>query len=296
MKLTFHTIGPILAQNYTVIAVDLRGAAQSTIPRDGDYTSETVSEDLKGVLDFLNITQAYVFGHDKGCGPVAALTAKYSSLVKRVGFSEYLLPGFGYESAWDPAPAWDLYQNWQLAFFSVPDAAQYFIQGREKEMLAWYFFHASYSGNSAISTDHLDRYTREISKPGFLRSGFEYFATNTVTKDAVFFNSTIRTSPLKQPMLVLGGEASLAPVAFEKTLWGHVGNQITYDLIPKAGHWIGKIIDQRHERSKRMKLLTQNVGDENPTWTAARVGAFFALDDGIPAVDLSKLQNRVTLV
>ena len=254
--MTFHTIGPILAQNYTVIAVDLRGAAQSTIPRDNDYTSETVSEDLKGVLDFLNITKVYVLGHDKGCGPTAALSAKYRSLVKRVGFSEYPLPGFGYESVWGPTPAWDLYQNWQLAFFSVPDAAQFFVQGREKEMLAWYFFHASYSGNSAISTADLDRYTREISKPGFLRSGFEYFATGTVTKDAAFFNATIKPHPLAQPMLVLGGESSLAPVAFQKAIWGDVGREITYDVIPKAGHWIGEFSFSRQNQNQNQPCLS----------------------------------------
>lgn len=199
-----------------------------------------MSEDLKGVLDFLNITQVYVFGHDKGCGPTAALATKYPSLVKRVGFAEYVLPAFGYESAWTPSAAWDVYHSWQLAFFSVPDAAQYFIQGREREMLAWYFFQASYSGNSVIATDHLDRYTREISKAGFLRAGFGYFATATVTQDAAFFNATLGAHPLRQPVLVLGGESSLGPVA--KATWGPIGTDVTVDIIPKAGHWIGEFL------------------------------------------------------
>ncbi len=134
-------------------------------------------------------------------------------------------------------PSWDLYQNWQLAFFSVPDAARYFIQGREREMLAWYFFHSSYSGNAAISTEHLDRYTREISKPGFLRSGFEYFAAATVGQDAAFFNATLRPQPLTQSVLVLGGESILAPVELSEQLWGPIGKNVEYDTIPKAGHW-----------------------------------------------------------
>lgn len=65
-QLTYHTIGPILAQNYTLIIPDLRGAAQSTIPRNNDYTSATVALDLKAILNFLNITSAYIFAHDKG--------------------------------------------------------------------------------------------------------------------------------------------------------------------------------------------------------------------------------------
>ena len=153
-----QTIGPILAQDYTVIAVDIRGMGQSTIPASGDYTSSTAAKDLKGVLDFLNINQTYIVAHDKGIGQTAALNAKYRSLIKRAVHSEYVLPGFGYEDiASRELGVTGIYENWQLAFFSVPDAAQYFIQGREKEMLDWYFWHASYSGNSAISQDYLDR-------------------------------------------------------------------------------------------------------------------------------------------
>lgn len=63
-SLTWHTIGPILAQNYTVLAVDLRGMGSSSIPRDGDYSAETVSTDLQGVLDFLKINQTYVFSRE----------------------------------------------------------------------------------------------------------------------------------------------------------------------------------------------------------------------------------------
>ena len=156
---------------------------QSTIPSSYDFTSATASEDLKGVLDFLNITQIYLVAHDKGSGQAAALNAKYRSLVKRAVYIEYALPRVGYEEIVSPElGVTGLYQNWQLAFFSVPDAAQYFIQGREQQMLAWYFWHSSYSGNSAISQDYLDRITREISKPGYLRSGLEYF--NTTESDA----------------------------------------------------------------------------------------------------------------
>lgn len=67
-------------------------------------------------------------------------------------------------------------------------------------MLAWYFWHASYSGNSVISQDYLDRCRREISKAGYLRSGLEYF--NTTEDDAVFFNSTLGVQRLENPALV----------------------------------------------------------------------------------------------
>ncbi|KAJ9658306.1 hypothetical protein H2201_007865 [Coniosporium apollinis] len=266
----------------------------SSVPSNDDYSAETVAEDLKGVFDFLNITQAYVFSHDKGVGLAAALAAKYRSLVRRIGFSEYLLPGYGYEQIACPAPTWSLYGPWQLAFFSVPDAAQYFISGREREMLAWYFFQASYSGMESISQDHLTRYATSISKPGFLRACLGYFSTATVAADGRFFNATLRSNPLTQPVLALGGEANFAPVSLVEQAFGPVGTDVAADLVPKAGHWIGKRIYVK--RAAVLHWLMAVIADENPVWVANRLLSFFGDNaEGIPAVNLSSLTDRVTL-
>ncbi|KAJ5087926.1 hypothetical protein N7456_011542 [Penicillium angulare] len=278
-SLSYSQVAPIIAaQNYTVICVDNRGAGDSSIPGDGNYTAAAHADDFKKVLDFLNINQTYVFSHDKGVGIAAALSAKYPSYISRVAFSEYPLPGFGYESFWTPSNGWDLYQNWQLGFFSVPDAAQYFIQGREKEMLAWYFFHASYSGNSAITEEHLNKYATSISKPGFLRSMLNIFSVSTVTQDAKFFNASFRGDGkmLSMPVLALGGEASLAPKKNIEEIFGDVAEDLEVDVVPKAGHWIL---------------------DENPVWVAERILKFIGEDTKPPsAVNLSFLEGEVTLV
>lgn len=235
----WDTIGPILAQNYTVIAVDNRGCGDSSLAVSGNYTASAASEDLFGVLQFLNITQAYVAGHDKGVGVVAALSANHRSLIKRVAMMEYPLPGYGlYEAAETPSHSWTLRQNWQLAFFSLPDVAEYFIRGQEKRMLSWYFYHASYTGNSAISEDRLNKYTTAISKPGFLRSGLEYFAAQY--QDADFFTSRFASNPLTIPLLAMGGEASFGDYALLKQAFSKVGSNVSYDIVPKAGHWICK--------------------------------------------------------
>ncbi|KAJ5751434.1 uncharacterized protein N7511_008399 [Penicillium nucicola] len=280
-SLSYSTVAPILAaKNYSVICADNRGAGDSSIPADGNYTASAHADDFKAILDFLHINQTYIFSHDKGSGIAAAFAAKYPSYTKRIGFSEYALPGFGYEEFWTPSSGggigWDLYKNWQLGFFSVPDAAQYFIQGREKEMLAWYFWHASYSGNEAISLAHLNRYATSISKPGFLRSMLNIFSVLTVSQDASFFNASLGASPLAMPALALGGEASFAPEAVLQQIFGPVSSDLQVDVVPKAGHW---------------------VLDENPVWIADRVLKFFGEDSqGIPSVDLSFLTNQVTLV
>lgn len=111
-SLTWRIIGSILAENYTVIAVDNRGAGDSSIPPDGNYTVMASADDVKGVLDFLNLDSVYVLSHDVGAGIATALATKYPSVVKRLVVAEYVPPGFGYESAQALAPFWDLYANW----------------------------------------------------------------------------------------------------------------------------------------------------------------------------------------
>ncbi|KAI0132020.1 Alpha/Beta hydrolase protein [Xylariales sp. AK1849] len=274
-SLTWRIIGPILAENYTIIAPDNRGAGDSSIPPDGNYSATASAEDLKGVLDFLNITSTYVFSHDKGVAMATALAIKYPSTVKMLGLSEYVLPGFGYEQAATPAPTWDLYANPQLAFFQIPDLAEFLIAGKEKQFLEWYFYHGSYSGPTSISEDIVNRYTTSISKPGFLRAMFGPFSAASVAADASFFKGTLTNSSLQIPILGLGGEASFGiPSVLKQALGGFSTNSET-DTVPKAGHWIA---------------------DENPAWVAKRVARWLATDTSpLTGVDLSWLDDAVTL-
>lgn len=239
-SLTWRIMGPILAENFTVIAPDNRGAGDSSIPRDGNYSAAASAEDLEAVLDFLNVTSAYVVSHDKGAGMAAALAAMNPDVVKRLVVSEYFLLGFGYEQGQAPAPYWDLYANWQLAFFSVPDAAEFFISGKERQMLDWYFFHGNYSGTTSIPEDVINRYAHSISKPGFLRAMLGPFDNKMVADDAAFFKRMIGNKPLQVPTLAMGGKASLGP--FTGLVWQNVSDNLETSVIPKAGHWIGKLM------------------------------------------------------
>jgi pimeloyl-ACP methyl ester carboxylesterase len=241
-SLTWQVIGPILAENYTVIAPDNRGAGDSSIPPDGNYSATASAGDLKGVLDFLNITSTYVFSHDKGVGMAVALAIQNPGLVKRLGVAEYVLPGFGYEEFSGPAPFWDLYQNPQLALFQISDFAEFLINGREKRFLEWYFYHISYSGPTSFTEDTVNRYANSISKPGFLRAMFGPFTTASINADSSFFKGALGKSRLDMPVLGLGGEASTGIPSLLQQLYSPVADDLEIDVIPKAGHWIGEFL------------------------------------------------------
>ncbi|KAI1334158.1 alpha/beta-hydrolase [Xylariaceae sp. FL0016] len=271
-SLTFHTIGPLLAQHYTVICPDNRGMGASTIPYSRDYTSETVAGDYKAIMDFFGLEQAYFLGHDKGAPPMAALAYQHPSLVAKLVFAEMMLPAFGFEDLHVPKPWWDTNMNWHLAWYIVPEVAGFFAHGKIKELLTWYIWHGSYCGVSRLTNDHLESYTRELSKPGYLEAGFHYF--KSIWKDGEYFSRTIKKEPLKQPMLVLGGEANFSPAEYLHKHYDPVGTDVEVDVIPHAGHWIG---------------------EENPDWVADRVHQYLSKGESIPSVDLSSFVNRVTL-
>ncbi|KAK6450117.1 hypothetical protein FP744_10006367 [Trichoderma asperellum] len=274
-SLTWQFIGPILAEQYTVIAVDVRGTGDSSIPPNEDYTCETVAGDLKGVLDFLNITSAYVFAHDSGVGMATALAIQHPSMVKRLAIAEYLFPGFGYEQAAAPGPYMDLYGNPQLSAFTIPDFAEFLVTGKEKQLLQWYFYKGSYSGGTSFSEETLNRYTSSISKPGFLRSMLGVYSAATVHADSQFFRSHLGPSPLNIPVLAIGGEASNGNEDIMRVLYSRVSTDLSTAVVPKAGHWLG---------------------DENPSWTAKRVAKFFSEDKpALEKIDLSPFADKVTL-
>ncbi|KAL6867171.1 Alpha/Beta hydrolase protein [Trichoderma novae-zelandiae] len=206
-SLTWRGIRLLLAGNYTVIAVNNRGAGDSSLPPDANYMVIASADDLNNVLDFLNITSTYILSHDMGAGIATALAVKYPDLVRRLVVTEYLLPGFGFEQARNPRAYWDLYANWQLAFFSITDAVAFFKA-------------------ATFSEDIVNRYTSSISKPGFLRAMLA----------ASFFQGTLGKHPLQMPTLAMGGEASLGP--FASQAWGNMTSHLETDVVPKAGHWI----------------------------------------------------------
>ena len=152
-SLMWHAIGPILTERFTVIALDQRGVGMSSITADG-YDGTTMAGDLKGLLDAIGVEKAYVTGYDLGTRTAAAFARDYPERVERVAFIEFALPSFGYEQNMAPTKDWSLNSNWHLSLFTVPDAAEFLIRGKEREMLPWWFYHIAYSGNVRISAEH----------------------------------------------------------------------------------------------------------------------------------------------
>ena len=83
---TSHMWRPLmteLARTHTVIAPDLRGIGQSSIPADG-YTKAVMAQDIYALVHSLGSPRIRLVGHDIGLMVAYAYAAQYPSEVDRI--------------------------------------------------------------------------------------------------------------------------------------------------------------------------------------------------------------------
>lgn len=80
----FDRVAPLLAAKHRVIAPDLRGHGGSSAP-EGVYAMETLAEDVRVLLDKLELERVYLFGHSLGGYVALAFAEKYGERLKGFG-------------------------------------------------------------------------------------------------------------------------------------------------------------------------------------------------------------------
>ena len=99
IKTTFGNILPLLAKHYKVIAVELQ-AHGHTGDRDHPLTFEQDADDVAGLLGYLTINKAHVFGFSNGGNTAMQVAIRHPDLVNKliIASSFYkrdgLIPGF----------------------------------------------------------------------------------------------------------------------------------------------------------------------------------------------------------
>jgi haloacetate dehalogenase len=84
---TWHKIAPRLAQNFTVVASDLRGYGDSSKPRGqpdhSNYTFRRMAQDQVEVMEQLGFREFFLSGHDRGARAVFRLALHHSDRVRK---------------------------------------------------------------------------------------------------------------------------------------------------------------------------------------------------------------------
>jgi pimeloyl-ACP methyl ester carboxylesterase len=219
----------VLADDFTVVAPDLRGFGYSGRPSAG-YDANTIAADLAALSGHLDLHDVTVIGHDWGAVFGYAYAASSPEQVSALGIVEMALPGVGImEQAMIPQPMGNFL--WHMGFQSVPDLPELLIQGKERPYLRWFFEHFAYDP-SAIGPVDLDEYVAAISQVGALRSGLAVYQDFFVTAEQVAAHAR---TPLTIPVAAYGGEACLGALTLMSVQ--AVAPDAEGGVIDRCGHW-----------------------------------------------------------
>ena len=222
----------LLADEYQVVAPDLRGFGYSAKPAAG-YDADTMAADLAALADHLGLRDVTVLGHDWGAVFGYVYAAKTPSQVRALGIVEMALPGVGImEQAMAPQPQGNFL--WHMGFQSVPDLPELLIAGKEKPYLRWFFEHFAYDPGAITAAD-LDVYTDAITQVGALRAGLAVYQDFFTTADQV---AALAKTPLEIPVRAYGGEACLGGATLASVQ--AVAPAAEGGVIERCGHWAGE--------------------------------------------------------
>ena len=85
MRAMWHAIAPILAQDYTVVAADLRGYGDSSKPLGVDsYSFREMATDQKALMSQLGFDRFHLVGHDRGARTAHRLALDFPDAVSSI--------------------------------------------------------------------------------------------------------------------------------------------------------------------------------------------------------------------
>ncbi len=232
---------PVLAESFRVIAVDMRGLGDSSVPENG-YDTTTVSGDIWRLMSgTLGHERFFVGAHDWG-GPVAyALAAQHRAGIRAMGILDVPVLGDG--------SSLNSIARWHYGFNSARGFAEKMVEGKEDIFLN-YFYDTGGATKESVTAEARAEYIGKYSQPGRMTAGFNYYrAMRQDVKDHQKFREQ---GELEMPILVFGGDTGRGNTALES--WKKMGNNVSGGVAEGCGHWIA---------------------EERPEWTGERFRDFF---------------------
>ncbi len=216
---------PLLAEKFTVIAPDLPGIGDSSIPESG-IDMKTSATRIHALVRSLGVEKARVVGHDIGLMVAYAYATQFPSETEKLAVMDAFLPGV---PGWEP-----IYNNphtWHFRFNG--EYPEKLVKGRERTYFE-YFWNV-FAADKTHSIPEADRkaYTEAYSRPGRMRAAWAYFASwPDFAKDFAVLSQT----KLAMPVLSIGGEKSLGNELAEQMKL--VATNVTVVVLKDTGHWI----------------------------------------------------------
>ena len=224
----WEEVMPGLAENYTVIAVDLRGAGESSIEESG-YDKRTLAADIHELVLALDLAPVHFVGHDIGGMVGYAFAHDYPESTRTYTFVDVPLPGI--------EPFWTQINllAWHFGFFQQPEVPETLIEGQEEYFLRE-FLREQAAAPDALPESMFEHTLGAYSDMDRFSATLGYYRAFPEDDED---NRTFAETPLALPVLAVGGEASAGPII--RGLANAVATDPEVAVIADAGHWISEV-------------------------------------------------------
>lgn len=221
---------PQFAQNFKVVALDLRGYNDSDKPTDQSaYVMDEFIKDVEGVIKGLGYEKCVLVGHDWGGAIAWNFAYAHPEMIQQLIILNLPHPAKFAQGLRTPQ---QLLRSYYIFIFQLPWIPELILQSSDYQAIETALKGTTVNKNAFTQVD-IKAYKNAAAKPGALTAMLNYYR-NIFQQRILNPNQEI----LEVPTLMIWGENDTA-----------LGKELTYDTtayvrdfqikyIPNCGHWV----------------------------------------------------------
>ena len=225
---------PALSENFTVVALDMRGFNESDKPEGiENYQAHLVAADVAELVKKLGFQKAHIVGHDWGGAIAWAFSMNYPELTDQLAILNCPHPSIFLQTL-KKNPS-QVLKSWYMFFFQIPKVPEMLLRPLLTQFFSTFIKGWCYN-KDAFSKEDLEKYVAAYSKPGALTSSISYYR-------AMFQfgakNKSIMKKRVQAPTLLIWAENDQA-LSKEMTFntSKYIDNTFEVKYIPNCSHWV----------------------------------------------------------
>jgi pimeloyl-ACP methyl ester carboxylesterase len=223
----FHKVMPELARRHTVVALDLPGLGDSTVPANG-YDKDTLARRLHQAVSRLGLHRVDILAHDTGADAAYPYARLFPTDVNRVVVIDAPLSGFGLENFYGV--------SYHFRFNMLPEGSpETVVDDNDVEA----YLNPLYNGEHVAGAVDRPVYFRAYRSADHRHAGYEYYRAFPTD---IANNQANAAQKVTAPILAIGGEFTFG--LFVGQSFSQVATNVHSVVAPGSAHFVPEEVPQ----------------------------------------------------
>ena len=221
-RLWRHQLPVLIDAGYRVVAPDLRGFGRTDAPEGVEtYSILNTMEDLRLLLEELNIEKAHFVGHDWGSGTAWTMASFHPHLA-----TSLTAISVGHPESFNRRTIEQLEKSWYMLLFQFEGIAEEFVSRND------FGFLKEWIGDEG----DVDFYRQDLTRPGRLTAALNWYRANMHPSRLV--DEGLEWPQLEIPVMGIWTDRDMALLERQMKESGpYVKGPWRYERIEGVGHW-----------------------------------------------------------